>query len=151
MGEPLLRSFVQFSPYLFFNVISKKCPSSPSPVTGGLPVPRIPDGVHLLLPCSALPCAFHPADCPPPLSSHFSCPLAYLLRSQYFVTLCQHEKVHSTVAHTVCWGEPGTGYTWGFCHLGIIVSLLFIKSLSFVILIFGYVFFQNFSTYSIIT
>ena len=26
VGEPSLRSFVQFSPYLFFNVISKKCP-----------------------------------------------------------------------------------------------------------------------------
>lgn len=92
------------------------------------------------------------SQCTPPcwllrtVSSHFCCPLAYLLRSQRFVTLCQHEKVHSTVAHTFCWGELGwfLWYTSGFCHCGIIVSLLFIKSLSFVILIFGYIFFRIF-------
>lgn len=146
VGEPSLRSFVQFSCYLFFNVISKKCPKLSVSSDWGTSCSQ--DSWE----CSPAFALVSLSQCTPPcwlprtVSSHFCFPLAYLLRSQHFVTLCQHEKVHSTVAHTVCWGEPSwfLWYTWGFCHCGIIVSLLFIKSLSFVILIFGYILLEFF-------
>lgn len=111
VGEPSLRSFVQFSPYLFFNVISKKCPKLS--VSSDWGSSCLQDSWECL-PAFALVSL---SQCTPPC---------------WLLTLCQHEKVHSTVAHL------GFLPSWDNCELTVykVIVLCYFN--------FGYIFSEFF-------
>lgn len=98
VGELSLRSFVQFSPHLFFTVITKNCLALSVYSDCWASCPQDADSVHSASALLRLSRAPRPAAGLLTLSSDFCCPGAYSQRAQHFVP-CQQE-VYSTMVHT---------------------------------------------------